>query len=458
MLGWLKLAGDPVAPVTVTFTTEKEPAQAVTDTPITISVRVVRPDGSPEALLVSANVQLLDDTGKPAQYGGHELGPSAMRAGPEPGFWVASGSVPSVAGNYHARVEWQALPANDATPTSMTQTLELEQPRLTAVKDNGAPLTSGYVFARDANLWIMSSDTTRQRRLTFYEPFYEYADNPAWSPDGKTLAYAYSPKVAANEIPATDIWLMNADGTGAKQIVAHGQDESVYEPSWSPDGKSLYYTVEKSAMSSTAYDASGSPVGQRLIEKVDLTSGARTQWAPFATMPSCCDKSGRLAYLEDLPSNDPSGAIPPGQQLMLSDPQGASSKVLVNDRAFQMMYAPSISPDGKWVAFGAINSPPPQSKLRFDFFRWLLFMPETASAHGLPWDLYMVPTSGGQPIRLTTLDEDQPFAIWLDNTNIAFMGVRGLYKVQIGTDGQPTGQAQKVHDGAPHGGLTWHAP
>jgi hypothetical protein len=56
------------------------------------------------------------------------------------------------------------------------------------------------------------------------------------------------------------------------------------------------------------------------------------------------------------------------------------------------------------------------------------------------------------------MNEDQPHPVWLDNSTIAFMGTTGLYKLTIGSDGKPTGAPVKIHDGAPHGGLTLHAP
>jgi hypothetical protein len=142
---------------------------------------------------------------------------------------------------------------------------------------------------------------------------------------------------------------------------------------------------------------------------------------------------------------------------VLSKLDGSGQRVLVNEHAFQMVYEPRISPDGKWVAFAAINQPPPQGR-NDNLLKWLLLLPETAYAHGLPWDLYLVSTGGGPPIQLSKLNEDQPVAAWLSNTTIDFMGVRGLYQVRIGADGKPMGDASKVHEGAPHGGLSWHAP
>ena len=193
------------------------------------------------------------------------------------------------------------------------------------------------------------------------------------------------------------------------------------------------------------------------IDRVDLATGARTRWMPGAEQPSCCDNQGRLAYLEDTVSQDPTSDVPPGQRLILAHGDGTAKATLVDTQTFQMMYAPSISPDGKWVAFAAINVPP-KTEGGFDFLKWLLFIPDKAYAHGLPWDLYMVSTSGGAPIQLTNLNEDQPYPVWLDNSTLVFMGVRGLYKLGIGPDGKPQGQPQTIHEGAPHGGLTWHAP
>jgi Tol biopolymer transport system component len=36
----------------------------------------------------------------------------------------------------------------------------------------------------------------------------------------------------------------------------------------------------------------------------------------------------------------------------------------------------------------------------------------TARAHGLPWDIWLIATSGGQPTRLTSYFDDDPAAAW----------------------------------------------
>jgi TolB protein len=57
--------------------------------------------------------------------------------------------------------------------------------------------------------------------------------NGTWSPDGKRIAYARS-----DSMRDMQMWLVNADGTGRKQITRFsGADGHPQWPSWSPDGK-----------------------------------------------------------------------------------------------------------------------------------------------------------------------------------------------------------------------------
>ena len=57
--------------------------------------------------------------------------------------------------------------------------------------------------------------------------------DPAWSPDGRRIAFSRAVDGRAH------LFVMNADGTGAKQIT-DGPDDDVH-PSWSPDGSALVF-------------------------------------------------------------------------------------------------------------------------------------------------------------------------------------------------------------------------
>lgn len=84
-----------------------------------------------------------------------------------------------------------------------------------------APITGrvAFVSTRDGSPWIYVADTAGVRRLA-------PGDEPAWSPDGTTIAYQ-SP---------TGISLMTADGTNNRVIRRNGS-----QPSWSPDGTQIAF-------------------------------------------------------------------------------------------------------------------------------------------------------------------------------------------------------------------------
>ena len=57
---------------------------------------------------------------------------------------------------------------------------------------------------------------------------------PAWSPDGKRIAFA------ANRNSSYQIFVMNSDGTNVK-LVANTEGRAT-APKWSPDGRTIYFT------------------------------------------------------------------------------------------------------------------------------------------------------------------------------------------------------------------------
>ena len=61
------------------------------------------------------------------------------------------------------------------------------------------------------------------------------AEDPAWSPDGKLIAYDYRrPGYSIREI-----WVVRADGRDARPVTRLGQVSAL--PSWSPDGARLAF-------------------------------------------------------------------------------------------------------------------------------------------------------------------------------------------------------------------------
>jgi Tol biopolymer transport system component len=298
----------------------------------------------------------------------------------------------------------------------------------------------------------MSTDGTRQRRFSFLSTPADRVEYPAWSPDGKLIAFSYLTGIAANELPKTSIWTINADGTNVRSLVEHGPNETLYYPQWSADGNYLYFTVENvSAEINTAQQP-------KRIDRVEIATGIRSQWIPSASQPAPTGAGEELVFVEEL--TDPDN---PYSRLNISKATSdeAPHTAVVPNSAFYDLYAPKVSPDGKWVVFAAAQTTSGKAdnpSADFDFFSWLTFQPRTASAHNFPWDLYLVPASGGKIQRLTNLNDDQPYSAWIDNQTIAFIGIKGLFKLTVDETGKAEGDPVRLTDGVQHSALTWHAP
>ena len=65
--------------------------------------------------------------------------------------------------------------------------------------------------------------------------------NQAYSPDGKLIAFdAHETGVAWESGREWDVWVMNADGSGRRNLTA-GNKVNDWGPSWSPDGKTIVF-------------------------------------------------------------------------------------------------------------------------------------------------------------------------------------------------------------------------
>lgn len=92
----------------------------------------------------------------------------------------------------------------------------------------------------DRGIFVVGADGTGLTTLFDVPGAYDSA--PAWSPDGRRIAFESNADVGGgNPEHDMEVWTMNADGSGARQLTRNAaHDEG---PAWSPDGgRMLAYT------------------------------------------------------------------------------------------------------------------------------------------------------------------------------------------------------------------------
>jgi TolB protein len=114
----------------------------------------------------------------------------------------------------------------------------------------------------------MNRDGSAIKRITF-DGYYNTA--PAWSPDGKWIAY--ETRVEGQ----FDIWLVDPSGTTSIPLITHRRsDES---PSWSPDGRKLAFSSTRRGKADIyLVDKNGENL-QRLTR--DQGNNLSPAWGPF---------------------------------------------------------------------------------------------------------------------------------------------------------------------------------
>ena len=192
-----------------------------------------------------------------------------------------------------------------------------------------------------SNIWTMRADGSARKRLTSDGK----SGSPAWSPDGRTIAY----------VANSQVYLMNGDGNG-KRALTRDTKWSANSPSFSPNGKQLLIRISKEVVPSDG-EQSYSIQGVRQVNINGKTSkilASESSVQGFFFSPAIVPRQSAFYYMNE------GGDYATGSLHRFDWKTKRSRKVY--GYAFSDKTPPyydvgnfALSPDGKRIAFQSIG-------------------------------------------------------------------------------------------------------
>ncbi len=272
-----------------------------------------------------------------------------------------------------------------------------------------------FASTRDGNteIYVMDGDGGNLRRVTVNPARDKY---PAWSPDGKKIAF-----VSNRNQGYIQIWVMDADGSNPVRLTDGLWDA---RPDWSPDGKRIVYDFLLNPENPDVWtrvifvmDADGKN-NKRLTNQ----DGASPSWSP----------DGRKIAFESSRSGRHS-------EIYVMEADGRNQKRLTYD--FGDNRDPAWSPDGRHIAYTGF---------------W-----NNGNLNIFNWNIHVIDSNGENQRKLTEKGLDNNSTWSPDSNTIAFESwdrdgpVSRIYTVDVGSGAvKKIGEIQRQGDYQPD----WFSP
>jgi eukaryotic-like serine/threonine-protein kinase len=130
-----------------------------------------------------------------------------------------------------------SLPPTDGPPAA-TPGVPPATPAATPIGGGVGQVAFASSRSGPPQIYLVNVDGTGERQLTTLP---DGACQPTWSPDGLQLAFTSPCRKNQESYAGSNLYTMNADGSAVKPLPPRtgGGD---YDPAWSPDGRRLAYT------------------------------------------------------------------------------------------------------------------------------------------------------------------------------------------------------------------------
>lgn len=220
----------------------------------------------------------------------------------------------------------------------------------------------------NSNIWIAKADGSGTMPLTRLTQ--ATSTLPVWSPDGMKVAFvstrALDSSDALNTNGVENIWVMNADGTASAPVTRlTASGISVWDITWSPDGTMLAFSSSRALDGSDAANTNNTvniwvsnANGTGAVPLTRLTVNTSVVGASTAGSPAWSPDSRKVAFLS-AGALDGSNAINTNEiiNIWAANVDGSGTTALTRfNVAGTFQSNPVWSPDGTKIAFIAERS------------------------------------------------------------------------------------------------------
>jgi len=203
-----------------------------------------------------------------------------------------------------------------------------------------------YSCKEPGNTWyaicVMKSDGSEKQRMTSRLT----TTNPAWSPDGRRIAFTRNEDVGeSTTFTDDDVFVMDADGDDPRQLTAEQDGRSSGQPTWSPDGGEIAFVRGQSVASVVP-----SRFGGLFVMRADGSDVRRLTPDPRGsadTSPAWSPDGREIAFTR---GENLSSFTRVNMDIYVVDPEGGAPRRLTRT-AHIFETTPAWSPDGSRIAF-----------------------------------------------------------------------------------------------------------
>jgi Tol biopolymer transport system component len=190
-------------------------------------------------------------------------------------------------------------------------------------------------FLRLYDLFVMNGDGTGLRNLTNGAGIVPSAQ-PVWSPDGSTILFSMSPSYSS---VALDVWRVHPDGSGLAKVTTDGLFNG--EAGWSPDGSRIVYVRNTSDGVSQTEDRGIYTIAPDGTGRIQLTANG------WDSGPAWSPTGNQIAFVS-------SAGIGADDEIFVMDANGGNRTQITNDPDDDE--EPLWSPDGSKILFSSPRS------------------------------------------------------------------------------------------------------